>query len=323
MKKLCLVLCFFAGFSLFGAQEKIENPQETLSYAALKPANLELKNSYAFTFQPSFIYWQPRCKDMELAEVAVGNDYEELNLNYKFKPGFKILLALDIPSDGWNVFADYTDFRPRLKRTISSDNLVKDFWTASTSLDYFYLKWRLNFDIVSVNVGRPSFWGRNFLVKPFSGLKFGWINTKVIANSSNADTQYPADYKSSSWLVGPQAGCAVKYLLGKYFRFFNDTRLGLAFQSFHLRGKISDSESDIITAKEDVCYISPNVDMNLGFGCGFYNSNKTCYFDLSASYDFTCYFGQQTLRRLSTKEYASDIGPLMLQGLTVNFMFAF
>ena len=301
----------------------------------------------------SFIFWQPKEKGLDLGYQTTvtaathTTDYNPINLNTDYHPGFKLGLGMSTETDDWTVYLEYTRLKSddtTTKDIIATYNVSTNYldsnWIYNVDGSYHtsYLKgkWELSYNMFDLELGRPYYLGKKLVFNPHFGLRAGWIDQKYNVDSLNIGGEYTTNInvrnKQDTWLVGPRAGVKTNWMLGCDFRLFGNIAGSLTYQKF--KSYVNQNwpiQTNITTpafykSKNEIGYITPNVEFALGLGYGTYFCNNEWYFDMTVGYDFHYYWNQNFMRHdsdafVSPCDY--DAGNLMLHGLTITARFDF
>ena len=259
--------------------EVCECPCEEISEMPLRcaynaPVNTLIKCPVDFFITGSFIYWQAKEKGLELGITESCENCDTgrvINMDFDFKPGFKVGLGWHSDYDDWHFYIEYT----RLHLTDHKSYKIKqdecdtnecppcDFihpaWTTfpqeNPLLQVYYQqakgKWTMNLDIIDLELGRAYWVGTQLTYAPFVGLRGGWLDQKLNASYCGIDrifileqyiceddcSSYKSSNKSDSWFIGPRVGIDTNWLLGDGFRFFGNTAVALFYQKFTTKVK--------------------------------------------------------------------------------------
>jgi hypothetical protein len=344
MKKTLFILTFFISGLSLGVASEMQNLEEatiaanyqnekTNNYHGSKKVQ-EISNEYFI--QGSFIYWQPIEKDLELGEYVPTapyvNSYEEINMDFDFKPGFKIALGYVSNENNWDLVGEYTWLHCTNSKSVNAPSwgYVNDYWSTSANATYMKLSWKLDYDMATADFGRSYLINNKLCLKPFVGLKGGVIDQKLsdrALDAGNVPGYIDATYKSDSWLIGPRLGINMNWLIGQGFSFVSNGSMNFLYQSFKVKvasQDATDATHQTIRNKQDVYYITPNFDFTVGFNWKTkYGATEQYSFEIATLYDFLHYFNQNKTKRAQTIVYGSDIGNLMLHGLTIDLKFGF
>ncbi len=320
--------------------------QSQMAAAYNAPARIDVRGSWDVNFTGSYIFWQPSEENLELgisntsANVALPINGHVVDMNFKYKSGFKVAMGIFSELDNWDALAQYTWFTGRHSSRSNGplDGGVIPFWghpaNTATSILSGKSRWRLSVDFLDLNLGRSCYVGTRLTFRPFFGARAAWIDQKYTVSYVPGGTvfsPYQIRNTTKSWAIGPEVGLDTSWLLGYGIRFTGKAEADLLFTRYNLRMKEQNSAGSSILAvnlrQNHLYYLRPHVDLSLGLGWGTYLSNHNYHFDLSASYDFQVFWSQNMFRMFVDnssvgKSIAPD-GDLYLQGLTANARFDF
>ncbi len=295
------------------------------------PARIDLKNSWDFFLNASFIYWQPQEGSLEVAEYYVTGRGEHKLMSLDFHPGFKVGLGLNSGFDDWDSSIEYVRLHTRDVNHFNKPSwgsLNDPFLDEHMSSSSMSATLKLNYDMLECLLGRYFYNGKNLTLRPNIGIKGGWINQHLNTSAVNYGdpTITPwSKIKWTSWLAGPRFGINSKWIWGNGLRLFGDVDISLLYQSLKCKYSMRETGS-VHHYSIDPNRITPNLGAILGIGWGSYFCNQKYNFDLSAGYEFQYYFHQNM--SFITFHFPSTSTPtatddLMLQGLTVKAQFDF
>jgi hypothetical protein len=320
-----------------------------LSPAYNASAAINTRCSWDLEINSSFLYWQAFQDNMELgvastvsSEVASSSGFKGkfVNMDFDFKPAFRVGLGLAFDHDDWDMQAQYTWFHANNRKTatatagtyiVPSLGLVTNNVNQANSISQ---KWHLKMDIADLNLGRAYYVGKNLTMRPSFGARAAFIrqhmrNTiaglSVIDNETSVGTESGIQ-KSHSWGVGTVAGVESKWLFCDGFRLFGNGSADLLFTRYtklSTKSRLSyqpDFEQNI--RQRTVNTMRTHLDLAAGIGYGTYFDCNNWYFDLSAGYEFQVFFDQNMFREYGVSGALSNStnpnGNLYLQGLTVK-----
>jgi len=264
------------------------------------PGRIETRCPWDVWVDASFIYWQPYQENMEpaaalnalpatFAAVSTGSvDGVTLNLNTKFKPGFKVGLGMNFDHDSWVGQIEYTRFHSTHSSSASAGEGIyvpmllnnPAFGALSAALDTavatpaaFSEQWKLNMDLIDVTMGRSYYVGTHLTFQPTVGARGGWINQKLTA-SYDAFTNaaiiagtfggVPAvsatqASKTTSWCIGPRMGLDTNWMLGGWgcntncydgFRFFSNGYADILYTRYNTRAQSTVTAAGVVTSNQ-------------------------------------------------------------------------
>ena len=307
------------------------------------PARIDLDGCWwDLDVYASFIYWHVSQESMDLSipSLSLSDTLEDpvglVFQPFDYKPGFKVGIGSELGHDNWIWFAEYT----RLHQTTTfSGTLASEFWFLNSwfppETDVTYLpttlssKWKMNFDMVDLDFSRPYYQGTYLTVSPYGGLRGLWITQAFsIATNPNTVSVVSTDVRSHCWSVGPLAGVCSNWMVGSGFRFEGKASTSLLFTRY-TKLAVDEFFSAIATGgvaisanaiNRDYDVLRPAMELGLGIGWGTYLNCGKWYIDLSASYDFLHFWGQNMLRYyvVAVEGVSITADNLQMHGLTAT-----
>ncbi len=321
-------------------------PTPVLNAAYNYPARIQTRCPWDFYADLSFIYWQPIQENMELGlanktAVATGIDASVINMDFDFKPGFKIGMGGNFAHDNWDMHLEYTWFHNTNKQdsngyaapgtilpSMGSPNQMGTQTYSSVSQ-----KWNLKMDIIDLDLGRWCYVGTHLVVRPNFGARADWIRQKNVGNLTSATDTSVVTSRSSSWAIGPKIGLDSNWNIGSGFRVFGNGEADLLFTKYtrlrynetHTNTQVSDLNNTVRQSR--VYAVKPHFDLELGLGWGTYLDCNNWYMDFAAGYEFQVFFDQNMFRHFNDSSMIGSStlpnGNLYIQGLTATFRLDF
>lgn len=310
------------------------------------PARIDVRGAWDFYLTGSFIYFQPTEDNLELAissssttgtEVALPIDGSVVNMDFDYKPGFKVGLGMNFDHDNWDVFAEYT--RLHCTNSQSADRVTNgrlfslwrhpDLQTAANAYSALSGKWRFNLDLLDLSLGRCYFVGTKLTFRPYFGGRAAWINQRYNVTgtlASSTTTLSTGRNKSNSWGLGARVGVDTEWMMGCGFRLFGNGSADILYTQYHMsqsqQDPVTPTTIDLNVSQTKLSCVRPHADLELGFGWGSYFDNNNWHIDFAAGYGFQVFWNQNMFR----KYYAPDglglssvaLGDLYLQGMTLT-----
>ncbi|MFA5250618.1 MAG: Lpg1974 family pore-forming outer membrane protein [Parachlamydiales bacterium] len=353
MQKL-LLLCFSCGaaFGLYSAKKPAEPllqpiverghslESDQLNPLYNSPGRINLKDGWNFWLNGSFIYWQALEEKLDPARTYISSsddyagtkDQKYYAMKFKFKPGFKVEMGKSFDCDGWELLARYTwlHLKDRAAYHLTPSYAVETpffYWPGVYATDaQISVKWHLKMDLLDLEMKKAFYVGTNLIVKPFAGLKGGWIhqqyNDDMTAYAAALNTFYPYYHgKVRSWKVGARAGLDFSWLFSPDFRLQANTALNLLYS--HYRASYSQYNLFIteytFTGLKKKNLVQPAFESAFGFGWGSYFNNQRWHLDLSALYEFQVFLKEnQFLLENFIYKSVFKRGGLYTHGLTAS-----
>ena len=145
-------------------------------------------------------------------------DYRQRGMS--FDPGFRLGFAVKTCYD-WDVFLQYTYLHSSNKFHYIDDGAGM----LSAFFPFAYLnfqsKFKLNYDMLDFEIGRPFNIAKTFVLKTHIGFRTGWIKQKGMNKAENAlapagfwTSPGIVTYKNKTWVMGPRIGFNADYYFG-------------------------------------------------------------------------------------------------------------
>ncbi len=295
----------------------------------------------------SFTYWQAMEDNLEVGINVAGDPVaiaangiangSVIQMDYEYKPGFKVGLGITSDYDHWDFYAEYIWFRSNVSNSktapvpgvivpIAGSPFVHDSGQYSSVSS----SWRAYLDTVDGRMGRWYYVGKQLNFHPYFGIRATWIRQtwdSVFHHLGSTDTM-STNQRLNSWGVGPEIGLNTHWNFCHGFRLFGDAEADILFTQYTTH-KVSDENSLNLRVLEvtesDNNTLRAHLNLELGIGWGTYLYCNKYYLDLSAGYGFHIFFDQNMFREFQLHGGASSTygGNLYLHGLTITAMFEF
>lgn len=310
------------------------------------PARIDVRGAWDFYVTGSFVYVQPTEDNLELAlsssnatgtEVDLPMSGSIVNMNFDYKPGFKVGLGMNCDSDGWDVFAEYMRFyctNHQSAGRVTNGHLFSlwqhpDLHTAANAYSALSGKWRLEMNLLDLSLGRSYYAGSQLTFHPYFGARAAWIDQKYTVTgtlATNTAVLSTARSKSDSWAVGARAGIDTEWLVGYGFRLFGNGSADLLYTQYHMsqfqQDPATPTTTDLDVSQTKLSCARPHADLELGFGWGSYFDNQNWHIDFSAGYGFQVFWDQNMFRQYVGGDALAlstvALGNLYLQGMTLT-----
>ena len=321
------------------------------------PARADVKGCWDIYTGASFIYWQARQENMEFAasQVAsvVGGETIQTNTiighDFKFKPGFKVLLGMNFNHDSWDGYAEYTWFK---SSTSTSAGLGTATAPATIALytiknipadvggnNYSNIKqeWDLKMQFLDTALARTYYVGTNLTFRSIFGARFAWftqykeqtaVNDGALGIGGIPGTDYMRQ-NFASWGAGAMAGLNTTWIFDEDFRMIGNG----SFDLLYTRVQTSNTKLTHTTLlgfttaaygypDERPDFLMPHVNLEFGFGWGSYIDCYNWHIDLAATYCFQTFWSANLCRAWTDITAAQNSinpnGNLYVHGLTAS-----
>jgi len=225
---LCLFNLGHAGHPQTPPQDPVE--QETIG-TVTPGAGPKVTSGADFYLTADFIYWKTMQEGTHYTTTNAStppNDPLANNpkgkskvVGYSWNPGFKVGIGLNLCHGDWDVFAQYTWLRPKNSESSSGPIVSFDFFanTSSIKTKRVAAKWKLDFDVIDVELGRNFYLNHTLTMRPFIGLKGTWQDYKETIVTSREDYSLESDFGGFAVPVsGPQTDTHSSNISGIGFR---------------------------------------------------------------------------------------------------------
>jgi hypothetical protein len=315
---------------------------------------IETRNPINIFFDASFTYLQPVQENMELGILDSSSSNLNgpiINLNARYKPGFKVGVGRSFDLDDWDWHGQYSWFHCSQHKTEQASNdgvsSILPMWGSPSSVAnevnlggnvYFSAQenWRLMMDIGEIDLGRKFYVGKNLLFRPNIGIRGVWLKQRLNTTYLNPSTfalgttdTNTITGKIRSWSAGIKTGLDTDWKMGAGFKLYSSAETDLLFTNYtqlsykclHVLSPAS-AAGDVVIKQKRVYAIKPHIDLELGIGWSTYLDCNNWYLDFAAGYDFQVFFDQNMFRHFDDNSMAansvSPFGNLYLQGFTLK-----
>ncbi len=304
-----------------------------------------------------YTYWTAREKGLEYAfsitEQGV-NPEEDIDQGQVYRPGnkwasgFKVGLGTDFCHDGWDLYAEYTWFKKTDNSHTPDDFttvraiepgvfiLVDAFWDINanvfndqTGYSGASAQWRLNMNVVDLELGRNFYVSPRLMLRPFYGLKGAWNKQHMDVSFTGLTNTSSMTNKIKNWGIGVRAGMDTSWHFSRNFSIIGDMAFTGLWEEFKVKrfDTITNNATDIVSGsiinlKENQYTVEPVIEWMLGLKWETGLSCDAYHLAITAAWEEQVWFEQNNFLRIpGTASVSGD--SLSLQGLTVDVRFDF
>lgn len=272
------------------------------------------------------------------------------NKDWDWQPGLRVGAGFYLDHDAWNLDFDWTwlNITESKSATVGTNGgAIIPLWLTGSGMTTTTVNggsgvygprasavWHAKYSTFDMNLGKPYYVSRYFVLNPYFGLRGAFINQHYSVdygcspNAISTRTVHHAD--NDFWGVGTRAGLDANYLFGKGFRLFGCVAASMLFGKFEINQNLTYgsglSNPDGFDLNYHFYQNVPNFELALGFGWGHYFDKKRYHVGVDLAYEFHDWFNQLNLRRFwsGSAAYANDVvsrGDLTLNGLSLRVQF--
>jgi hypothetical protein len=341
-----------------GRPEKVT----TMPHQVITPAVAPIVDADVGAFiTADFIWWKPHIGQMEYAlnGIVDGGNFVPTDtstrkgrvkeVEFDFKPGFKVGAGLNFEHDGWDLFANYT----WLKSGVEHNHINAESGKGASTLTFFVApggaglmmpagafvgsfnvsnarsSFEQHFNAGDLELGRNFFISQHLTLRPHVGLKGAYISDELDLHyipTASALTEINAiageqHMQQRMWGVGTRAGLNAVWHFNKHWGLYGNAALTALWSDFHVKTKdeVSLLAGEITTEEvhETFQEVTPVVETGIGLTYMTWFCDDSCAFDLRAGWE------EQVWMDFNRFVDIGDTGNLSLHGLTIKAGLAF
>jgi hypothetical protein len=349
-RMLSLVLFTSSTFSFLHSDQGQSDTQH-LIYSDITPlAGPVVENWAEFFVSADFIYWKAEMEGLAYAQdgnYAFGGgalsdsvhsgDFK--TFDFGFQPGFKAGVGVDFRHDGWYLGANYT-WLQHVNVTSSAENhpasrgqLVGMIFTTLNPaspitpvvLDSAHAQWKLRFNVVDLELGRSFYISRYLVLKPYIGMKYGWIDQKykvffdVFSSTTTLNIIQSQDY----WGIGLRGGLGTEWHFTRNWSIYGNLAVSELYGQFEETRKDTEGGSNPGVAyfvRNNFHTIKPVLEMAVGLRYETFFSRERYQLFFQAGWEEQIWFNQN---QLIENGFRPPKGDLVFQGLDIKAGFSF
>jgi len=267
------------------------------------------------------------------------------NPNFGFKPGLKFGIGTHFNHDGWDLLADWTylygNYRQNTTKVTagsgrgmtSVQSIVRTNGTTSTlDLSSAISRWKQEFNVIDLELGRDFFLSRYLTMRPHMGFKTAWIHETsqntltpvpgtedVAPNLLNVATLSNSEHM---WGIGIRTGFDTGWHITKNWMFYGDLAFTNLWGKFTNTTKEVNSDSILgqVTTQnytEHLSTVIPVIEAGLGISYINWFAKNNYRFELRLGWE------EQIWLNYNRSQDLVRVGDLTVQGLTLKTMLNF
>lgn len=286
-------------------------------------------------------------------ETSALYNSEGKSLHFNWDFGFRFGIGYNLPHDGWDITSNWTWFQNKATGSTTAgagaiysanpfpiSDLTIDGYNSSNA------KLRIKLNLIDLDLGREFFVSKWMTLRPFVGLRTGWIYQKFYANYESpfhihGSTKHHHDTasvlskaKNDYWGLGLHSGLNTQWGLGAGLSVFGNAAFSILNGFF----KVNDYQAiqydngtynDNLTNEDSFRCGRVIAELALGLRWETMFANDHCHFQIQGGWEQLMFFGQNQLKHFFASEqaaagaYFANQGDLTFQGWTLSARFDF
>jgi hypothetical protein len=327
------------------------------------PGRPQVRDGADLFVNADLLVWQARengtayavkTKAEQPASTALYNSSVK-NLHFNWQCGFRFGIGYNLPHDGWDIVTNWTWFQDKAKGHVSAkDGLIYPSNTllplgsspTVTGFESSNSVLHLKLNLLDLDLGREFFVSKWMTLRPFIGLRTGWIYQKFQSNydlptfsslpgaGSNPMTNIYSKMNNNYWGLGLHSGLNTQWGLGAGFSFFGNAAFSILNGFFQVNNyktnNLTDgTHNDFISNKNSFRIGRVIAELATGLRWETMFANDGCHFQIQAGWEQLMFFGQNQFSdffagfQTGAGNYFANQGDLTIQGWTLNVRFDF
>lgn len=265
----------------------VPEPKKCIDCECYTPQYYDLQCDWGAFFTVDFLYWYARESNLAYAskvqslitttdipdvqsQIFVPKTYEHLDTAWD--PGVRVGLGWNSCCDGWDTYLHWTYFQNNKNASTSVPSnfgfsdfipgngefaLLNPWLNASLHgphdaqiFDAISAKWRLRFNNIDLEFGRKYWLSKCFTLRPYTGLRGAWTNTRFSTNSfrqpsnSTLSQEFQNQFTNKYWGVGFIGGLQPNWHFCSNFILFANFDGSLIWGKAEMNGYESQTETE-------------------------------------------------------------------------------
>lgn len=210
-------------------------------------------NSHGAHFSADLIFWTAKevgadCWSEVIFQNSTSSSNDLRSVHFGWDPGFRVGMGYEMMHDRWDTQLGYTWFYTQGSDAVKSapgsvySTFMGNFYLdnptgtgiSSVSYEQASIDWAIRFNMFDWELGRKFWVSKALALRPFLGLKGGWIHQQIVSTWENptVSSGHPLfdvgteSIKNNFWGIGPQAGLNTTWNLveatSHFFNLFGD-----------------------------------------------------------------------------------------------------
>lgn len=309
----------------------------------------EVRDGADVFFTADFLVWQAHENGLSYAikseegqplTSALYNSTTK-NMHFDWDCGFRVGMGWNTPHDGWDLLANWTWFETSAHNSasVNSDYVLRptnNYAPANPDIEGFgsaRATWRLHLNLIDLELGREFFVSKWMTLRPFLGVRSGWIRQKNIlslrdATPSGLQNGSTLTARNNYWGFGPKTGLNTQWGLGCGFSFVGNTAFSLLYGNFEIetlqQQNLSGASNTSINNSDSNRVSRAIGELVLGLRWDKMLADDRVHFGIQAGWENLMFFGQNQFKSFvgttqqSAGTFVANQGDLTIQGWTLS-----
>ncbi len=269
-----------------------------------------------------WLFWRTREGGFEYAverSAAVPGAFTDAvpkKLNFDWQSGFRVGLGAHLPYDGWDLYVNYTDFRPDDSSHASGSVfplLVYQGQFPIGNVTQADGHWKIEFQTLDVEIGRTYYIGKSLILRPNIGIRGAWIDQHSHFDYQGGDIpaglEYTVHDKNDFKGAGIRAGINSNWYFGAGLSFNGDLFTSLVVGHFDLSQSQRQLGIEVIDLDSDCNQLSPNAQMFLGLSWDYNFYHNRCHFGLTLGFESQFWWRQNQMEHFTDSSLPIYVRP--------------
>jgi len=289
MKKLTIFIHFLIFAAAYLYSENLHD--QNSKYLLNETSRFDATNGIHAFITGEFLYWRAQEDGLFYAQTGAGNFGGQLQVSEmtgplktvdpSWDPGFRIGIGYNISRDKIDIQTFWTRFRTNKKDEINErlfplwgvNSTKQDIISETHQTSFASGDWRCNLDVLDLEIGRSSWFGKHFSFRFLLGARGAWIDQRFIIKYRYYDghdipfdqtTEAKSDFKAG----GLRSGFDLRYGLKKGFSLFSNASFSMLYARFDARYINTAINLEYVVNENTQSALSSNLKdkFNLGIG---------------------------------------------------------
>ena len=324
------------------------------------PARPDVKDGADLFITADVLLWRAEEDGLEFAEETFQDtskiqnltDGRVLNPNFDWKWGFRVGIGYNMPHDGWDLYLDWVRFTSRDHKsnsvnpptgaaatTLFASTGSNSAGGPSSNVQQASVHWNLKLNMLDLELGREFFVSKWLTLRPFTGLRSGWIDQKLstdyineVPSGATLET-FDIDQRCRFWGLGIRAGLNTLWSLGCGWGIYGNAAISLLPGRFHINYEQDSTQVTVGTdsqhyTKDHLNAARAVTDLALGLRWDTLTCDEAYHFAFRVGFEQHHFFGQNQFRNYNYDSSArpvsrATLSDLTTYGVTAGFEFGF